>query len=174
MKKTLCAALLVASSLLGAAAARAQEGRGPSTPQEREQAVRLARGLESEPLHRDAKKAREWFTFWLIQVPDISVELCGDYLGPVAGSKKDYSSEIFTQMMYSSAAFIIEYPDRAKDRVAVNLAGVEGALKAYEAILKEKPKARREFLDGLVARREKGELRAYVEDVTQNKCKAKQ
>ncbi|MDT4966527.1 MAG: hypothetical protein QOJ64_1264 [Acidobacteriota bacterium] len=164
---------LLLLSLLLAHSCLAQEKREPSTPEERDTAVKIARLLESDPFHKDAKKAREWFTLWLIHVPDISIELCRDYLGPVLGSKKYYSSEIFVQMMFSSAAFIIEHPDEAKDKTAVNLAGVEGALKAYEAILKTKPKAQWEFLDGLIAKREKGELRAYVQDIAEHKCKAK-
>jgi hypothetical protein len=76
-------------------------------------------------------------------------------------------------MMFASAAFIIEHPDQANDRVAVNLAGVEGALRVYEAILKTKPKAKWEFLDGLLAKRERGELQGYVREVTQSKCKGK-
>lgn len=38
----------------------AQSKRGPSTPEERSTAVKIARLLEEEPLHKDAKKAREW------------------------------------------------------------------------------------------------------------------
>jgi hypothetical protein len=165
--------LLAIFSLL-AASTWAQSKRGPSTPEERDTAVKGARLLEADPFHKESKKIREWFTLWLIEVPDISIELCTDYLGPVAGSKKDYASEIFTQTMFSSAAFIVEHPDQARDKVAVNLAGVEGALKVYEAVLKTKPKARQEFLDGLVAKRERGELKAYVQDIAQTKCKGKQ
>lgn len=144
-----------------------------STPEERAQAVKIARLLETDPFHKDAKKMRQWFTMWLIEVPDISVELCGSYLGPVSGSDKNYSGDILTQMAFSSAAFIIEHKDQAGDRIAVNLAGVEGALKIYESILTTKPKAKSEFLDGLVEKRNKGELRAYVEEVTIAKCNNK-
>jgi hypothetical protein len=101
-------------------------------------------------------KAREWFTLWLVEVPDISIEVCTGYLKPLYDAKnKNYAAEISMQMMFSSAAFIIEHADQAKDRVAVNLAGLEGAIKTYEAIVKEKPKAKWEFLDGLI-KREKG------------------
>ncbi len=144
-----------------------------STPEERAQAVKIARLLETDPFHKEAKKMRQWFTVWLIQVPDISVEMCGSYLGPVGGSDKNYSGDIFTQMAFSSAAFKIEHPDQANDRIAANLAGVEGALKIYESILTTKPKAKSEFLDGLVEKRNKGELRAYVEEVTVAKCNNK-
>ena len=147
--------------------------RGPSTPEERAMAIKAARLLETDPFHKEAKKMRQWFTTWLIEVPDITVELCGAYLGPVAGSNKNYSSDIFAQMMFSSVAFMIEHQDQAKDRIAVNLAGVEGALKAYESILTTKPKARSDFLDGLLEKRSKGELRAYVDEVTVTKCSNK-
>lgn len=173
MRALLKAALLGVFCLAICISGLAQD-RGPSTHEEREMALKAARLLEADPLHKDAKKVRSWFTLWLIQIPDITIELCSDSLGPLGGSKKNYSSEIFGQTMYSSAAFIIENPDRAKDRVAVNLAGVEGALKAYESILKTKPKARWEFLDQLIAKRENGDLRAYVEEIANTKCKGKQ
>ena len=150
----------------------AQNKRGPSTPEERATAIKVARLLESDPFHKDAKKAREWFLLWLIEVPDISVEICTDYLSGLYGSKnKNNESELVTQMTYSEAAFMIEHPEQAKDKVAVSLAGLEGTLKMYEAILKSKPKAKIDFLDQLITKRDKGELKAYVEDIAVNKCK---
>jgi hypothetical protein len=118
--------------------------------------------LETDPLGSEAKEARHWLTIWLIEIPDISVSLCGTLLGPVLESKKNYSPELVTQMMYSSAAFLIEHPDLASDHVATYAAGVEGSLRAYEAILKSKPKAGWPFLDDLIQKREQGELTAYV------------
>jgi len=144
--------------------------RGPSTPEERAQAVNLARALEQNPLHEGAKDARQWLTVWLIEIPDITVKLCSGLLGPIVGSKENYSSELFAQMMFSSAAYIIENPKKAKDQHAVYLAGVEGTLKAYEAILKEKPEARHAFLDELIEKRNQGELDKHVRQATK-KCK---
>jgi hypothetical protein len=97
--------------------------------------------------------------------------ICPDYLKPIFDKDKNYSSEIFFQMPLSSAAFIIEHPDQAKDDVAVNKAGLEGALRAYEAILKAKPKAKWPFLDELIERREKGTLEEYVREIATTKCK---
>ncbi len=165
--------LLIFVALVVTTSSRGQNKRGPSTPEERGTAVRAARLLEADPFNKDAKKIREWFTLWLIEVPDIHIELCSEYLGPVAGSNQNYATEIFGQTMFASAAFIIEHPEQANDRGAVNLAGVEGSLKVYEAILKIKPKARWEFLDGLLAKRERGEIMGYVQEVSQTKCKGK-
>ena len=152
----------------------AQSKRGPSTPEERSNAVKAARLLETDPFHKDAKKIREWFTLWLIEVPDISIGICTDYLPGLYGTKnKNHESELVGQMMFSSAAFIIEHPDQAKDNVAVNLAGLEGTLKMYEAVLKTKPNAKISTLDQLLGKRDKGELKGYVEEIAATKCKEK-
>ena len=140
----------------------ASADRGPSTPEERDTAVKLARLLESDPLGANAKEARHWFTMWIIEVPDIHVSLCGTLLGPVLDSKKNYAPELITQMMYSSTAFVIEHPDQANDEVAMYLAGVEGSLRAYESILKAKPKARWAYLDELIQKRDQGTLHTFI------------
>jgi hypothetical protein len=164
--------LPLAFCLLFCATVAAQSDRGPSTPEERATAVRSARLFETDPFNKDAKKVREWFFKWLIEIPDISVEICTDYMPALLGKKsKNNETELLMQMTFSSAAFIIENPDKAKDKVAVNLAGLEGTLKMYESILKSKPNAKIDLLDQLITKRDKGELRAYVEDIAANKCK---
>lgn len=173
MKRFFITTLAIAIVLIFATSSLAQNQRGPSTPQERDTAVKIARLLETDPFHKDAKKLRESLLTWIIEVPDIHIEICSAYLGSEKSTDKNYGSEIFGQTMFSSAAFIIEHPDQANDRVAVNLAGVEGALKVYENILTTKPKARSAFLDGLLEKRNKGELRAYVEETGNTKCKSK-
>ena len=50
------------------------------------------------------------------------------------------------------------------------LAGIESTLKSYEAMIKEQPKARNSFLDGLVAKRNDGSLAKYA---AENNCKDK-
>lgn len=158
---TLSLALLFAIPML------AQQKRGPSTPEERTKAVQFAHDLENNPLGPQAKNEREWFTLWLIEVPDITVEVCPRLLGPELPDKKKYGTEIFSQLMYVEAAFMIENPDKAKDGVSVHTAGVSGALKVYEAVLKEHPKAKLKALDEIVARRDKGELQNHVQEVMQ-------
>jgi len=173
MKRFFIATLATAIVLLFANSNLAQDQRKASTPQERETAVKVARVLETEPFHKDAKKMREWLLLWLIEVPDIHVEMCTAFMPPEKSTDKNYGSEIFNQTVFSSAAFVIENPDQANDRIAVHLAGVEGALKVYETVLATKPKAKSEFYDGLLEKRNKGELRAFVEEATNTKCKSK-
>lgn len=155
------AAALIAAIVLPALGAE----RGPSTAEEREKVVRLARQLEQAPLASSARESREWLTIWLIEVPDVSVTVCANLVEPILGSKKKHASELVTQMMYSSAAWVIDHPEQADDLHAMYLAGVEGTLRAYESILRDEPDSRWKFLDELVARREAGTLTAYVREI---------
>jgi hypothetical protein len=167
-RRKLTVLAVVASAMLHGHSARAE--RGPSTQEERERALRLVQVLETDPLGDEAKRAREWLLAWLIEVPDVSVKLCGSLLGPLLESKKNYSEELVMQMMFSEAAFVIRSPTMAADDLAAYTAGIEGALRAYEAILKSKPKARWPFLDDLLQKRDAGVLRNYVVEA-QKACK---
>jgi hypothetical protein len=73
-------------------------------------------------------------------------------------------------MLYSAAAFMIENPKKKNDQHAVYLAGVDGALKSYEAILKKDSQVRWPFVDGLIEKRDQGKLGEYVQEAMK-KCK---
>jgi hypothetical protein len=171
MVKSKIILLFVISGLLCSSLA-AQSSRGPSTQSERDTAVKAARLLESDPLNKDAKKLRAWFVQWLIEIPDITVIACTSYM-PHKDKENEFEAELFVQMMFSGAAFIIEHPEQSNDRIAVDLAGLEGALQAYQAILRTKPKAKWVILDDLVAKRDTGQLKEYVEEISQTKCTSK-
>jgi hypothetical protein len=173
MRRLLITSLALTIVFLLAVPSLAQNQRGPSTPQERENAIKAARLLETDPFHKDAKNIREWFFRWLVEVPDIHIDLCPAYRSPDKSTDKNYGAEIFMQTMFSSAAFIVEHPDQANDRAAVDTAGLEGALKVYENVLTTKPKAKSAFWDGLLEKRNKGELRAFAEETANTKCKSK-
>src|ERR1700690_4476593 len=63
--------------------------RGPSTAAERARAVKVARELEQDPLAKDAKENRDWVIQWIIEIPDITVNVCSDYFGPLPDPPKD-------------------------------------------------------------------------------------
>jgi len=153
---------------LGIRAARAQQ-RGPSTPEERARAVKIAHQLEEDPLSKDAKDNRDWVIQWIVDIPDITVDGCLEYFGKLPDPPRGHSKEIVRQMIISSAAFMIEHPDKAKDEQAVETAGLLGSLKAYQAILKQDSDAHWPFVDKLVEMRDQGKLDDYVSD-TRRKC----
>jgi len=144
--------------------------RGPSTPEERARAIELVRRLETDPFNSEAREWRRWLLTWIDEVPDITVNVC-NLLSPLSGSNRRFAREIVLQVIFSSATFIIENPDKAAlDDNAAYIAGVRGALKAYESILKERPEARWHFLDDLLRKRDKGELDDWVRRTADQKC----
>jgi len=177
MKSHSVRAIAIFTVLFGFFAARtmrAQEPpqkqqRGPSTAEERARAVKVSHELEDDPLAKDAKDNREWVIQWIVDIPDITVNVCFDYFGKVPNPPRGHSREIIRQMIISSAAFMIEHPDKAKDEQAIATAGLLGSLKSYQAILKEEPDARWPYLDKIVQMRDQGKLDDFVSD-TRRKC----
>jgi hypothetical protein len=66
--------------------------------------------------------------------------------------------------MLASAAFVIENPDKAGDANALNQSAVPSVLKAYESILKDKPKDKSKDLDVLLQKRDSGQLVQAVQE----------
>lgn len=163
MLKKLSLLTVLLAFLCCASSAYAQK-RGPSTPEERKKAVEMATFLETNPLAKEAKEIRRGLLFFLTDVPDITVTLCFDVLAESKKFKGDYETELFGQTMFSQAKFIIEHPDKAEDEVAVQLAGVEGVLRTWQAIKAAKPKAKFPVLDELLAKQQAGTLADHVQE----------
>lgn len=145
--------------------------RGPSTQEERAKVVADTRLLERDPLGQNAPAIRQWLRAWIVEVPDIRVYICDALLGHELGDKYPYSREVTPQPMFSAAAFAIEHQDKARDEIAQYNAGIEGALRVYETLLKSKPDAQSALLDELLVKREQGELVDHIAKEANEKCK---
>jgi len=159
----LCCPLLLSTRLPA-------EERGPSTAGERAKAIDLTRKLETDPLNPQAEEWRVWLAKWIDEVPDVIVPVCPGLLPQLLRSNRNYAHELAMQVVYSSAAFIVEHPKQQVDQQAVFQAGVDGMLKSYQSILKAKPRARWYFLDSLIQMRDKGELKEYLRKQIDNNC----
>jgi hypothetical protein len=107
---------------------------------------------------------------WMIDIPDINVNPCAELLGNFMESRYRYKAEINGQVAFSMAAFMIEHPDKMGDLVATNTAALEGALKAYRAILRIEPTAQSSFMEALAQQQSDGKLTAYVRELTKRGC----
>ncbi len=138
--------------------------RGPSTAEERKRAVDTTRSLEKQPLARRSDDARRWLLQWIVEIPDINVSGCS---GPLDALAKDedspYANRLYVQSIFGMATFMIENPKKAKEWAAVQTAGIESVLRAYESILKADPEERLDVLDRLLRARDAGSLRGLVE-----------
>jgi hypothetical membrane protein len=72
--------------------------------------------------------------------------------------------------LLSGAVLTIEDPGAARDDVAVYAAGIEGALRAYEVLLKSRPDARLAVLDDLIEKRDRGELVDRIARLADENC----
>ena len=146
-------------------------GRGLSTPEERARAIKIARLLERDPLAKDAPANRHWLLNWIIEIPDIRFKSCVGLLSQGVGNQYRYSTELNQQIIFSAAAFRLEHPDHLRNDTGAYIAGVEGALRVYEMLVKSVPDAKLAFLDDLVAKRDHGELADHVVKLAKEKCK---
>jgi hypothetical protein len=156
--RTLAAAalLLCAPALAGA--------REPSTAAERKRAVELTRKLEKQPLARSSSQDRAWLLEFIIEAPDFEVKGCSGPLDVLVKEEDGpYARVLYVQAIFGMAAFMFENPKKADDWAAVQTAGIESTLRAYQSILGADPDARWKELDRLVAARAAGKLRKLVE-----------
>jgi hypothetical protein len=167
--RTFSAALLSCTLLLASISSFAAD-RGPSTPEERAKALTIIRDNEANPLAPNALEQRRWLLVWLAQVPDITVKACMIFEKLPKSGKKD-SDLIFGQTVFSQAAFLIQNPDKKDNLLAQYQAGVEGALRLYENLLKTNPKDKDAYLDDLIQRREAGTLTQFVKERVASSCK---
>jgi len=141
--------------------------RGPSMPKERAKALRLIRQLETDPLGSEAYEARRWLALWLLDVPDLQVRYCAEIVGGNRAARDRIRPDLLAQVLWSGAAFLIENPEKKGAKAEVYTAGLLGALRAYEALLRARPDQRTVLFDELLAKREEGELAAFVAESSQ-------
>jgi hypothetical protein len=158
--------LCLLSVLFPAVCASQKPQRGPSTPEERARAVRVAQELQTDPLAENVQADREWVLKWMIEIPDIGVNVCSGILGELGEKETGYPGALLTTMLASEAAFIIQHPDQANESPEIYFAGVDGALNAYVAIRKQHPEYHVAKLDEFLAKRNEGKLKDAVSDAT--------
>jgi hypothetical protein len=171
MKQHAVRAIAIAALFLAFISGRSvrAQNRGPSTPEERARAVKIAHELETDPLAKDAEEQRAWVIHWIVAIPDITVNVCFEYFGKLPDPPRGHSVEITRQMIISSAAYMIEHPDKVKDEQAIALAGLLGSIKTYQAILKQDPDSRWTQMDKLIQMRDQDKLDDFVGDM-RRKC----
>ena len=134
------------------------------TQQKREEVIK-------SPLSQDLNGDIKWALKWLEEVPDVNVDPCPLPLGNIAPSGYKYAARVFGIYVMSMGVYAIEHPDGGPDDTAQYLAGVESALKAYQAILKEDPDESSRNLDELLKKQDQGKLEVFVRE-SGRLCKA--
>ena len=137
-----------------------------STPEERRHWAEVTHQLESNPLDPAVQHDGVKVSHRIGDVNDFHVLLCSPLLTEFNSLKYTYSHAIVREFMLATAAFMIDNPDKASEFHQVSLAAVESVLKAYSAILQQKPDAKNKLLDDLLEKQKKGKLA----DAVRKKC----
>jgi len=162
--------------LLAAAVMWGQTRNEPSTAEERTRALQVTKKLEHQPLGTQATQERGWLTKWIIEIPDISVPVCDELLKPLllgeVGQYR-YSKELVAQEMAGAMAYLIEHPQphqgdtEDQDDFAINKAGMDSMMNAYEAIVHSAAKgARWGPLEELQNKRKDDQFDEYIRQAT--------
>ena len=122
-----------------------------------------AKLLERKPFDTNAPAARSWGFKWLADTDKVTVVLCEQTMRLIPEKKNKFKAELLMHFTFGQAVFKLENPDQKDDENAAQLAGVESMLRTYEQMVSENEKARNAELDGLIVKRENGELKALVE-----------
>ena len=131
---------------------------------EKEMLIKTVRALEEKPFDKETKKMREQSLLWVIETDQVSVTACSGVMSPFLEKKNKFGSELTVAYTLGMAAFKLENFNKKGDENAAQLAGLETALKSYEAMLKENSKGKFQALDALLAKRADGTLAIYVAD----------
>lgn len=119
-----------------------------------------ASDLEAGVSTKDSISNRESALKWVIETDEVSLIACGGTFGPFVDKKNKNGSDLVAAYMMGMAAFKIDNP--TADENAVQLAGVQLALKVYDRLIKEKPKTKFNQVEDLITKRTNGELAAFV------------
>jgi hypothetical protein len=156
--------LLPTLPLLFALLAAAAQSRGPDSAEQRQRVVAIAHKLEAAPLDQTLFPEREWAKQWVLENPDVRIRMCMQLLPDLRRPRYKFRLEIVDQMMLSSAAFLIEHPDKAGDHLAENVGGLQGVLKVYAAIVKGNPDAHVPALDEMLEKESRGKLVEFARE----------
>ena len=156
--------LLLTLSLLFSLLAAMAQSRDPASAEQRRRVVAIAHKLEATPLDQALFPEKGWAKQWVIENPDVRIRMCMQLLPDLRHPRYKFRVEIVDQMMLSSAAFLIEHPDKAGDHLAENVGGLQGVLKAYSAIVKSNPDARVQALDELLEKESRGKLVEFARE----------
>ena len=129
---------------------------------EKETTVKAARAIESTPTSVETIKLRERSLKWLIETEDVHMIICGEVFSLFSDKKNKNASEMTAAYTIGMGAFKIEFPAKADDEDASQLAGLNTALKTYEALVKEKPKTKFDKIESLIQKRDSNELAGIV------------
>jgi len=135
--------------------------RGPSTPAERTRVVQMALAAQQDPLAVQQLDGA-WLRAWIDEIPDFTLAASTLEEWLTIAPKAAIREAIGFQYQASAMAFQIQHPDLAGQQPAIDLAAMDGVLRAYETLLQQDQRHRSVKLDLALAARNQNSLPAFL------------
>ena len=133
------------------------------SPIEIDKIHQMVKALETDPLGKDAKALLVGLYAFMDKM-DPEFVVCLSQFAPLLDSKKGAHEDLWMHVAIASGDYLLDHPEDIENEPAYQEAGLEGMLRAYENMVRAKPKLRHEFLEHLVELRDQGNLRQHVMD----------
>lgn len=134
-----------------------------STAAERKRALDVIEKLEKNPLSPELKQEREWVQQWVVEMDDIHVVMCTTVIKPLLEEKNsDPRKALMLQNLLAMAAWEMQHPKQPIDYTAMQLAGAQGMLRAYQSIAVKDGSYKSPFMESLLTKEKDGTLESYV------------
>jgi carboxypeptidase Q len=144
-----------------ASAPESESVRGPSTQPERARMVQMALDAEQNP-QQIQQRDGEWLKAWVNDIPDLVLDYGTVFRWVKGAAKADIREALKFQYTASAIAFQIQHPELAGQQAAIDVAGMEGVLRAYEVLVRQGANQASAKLDRALSARNKGELAAFL------------
>lgn len=146
--------------LVGIAAA--QEDGAPLTEPEKAEIVQVAREMEKNPTSEKFNDAQVRLFKRLVEAPNITVTICSTPAFEIGRKNKKVGQALTGLMLFGAAAHVLENPDATpRDQ---NVVAAEAMVNAYEVLKSRDPKLKDKVGDELLEKKQRGELRKYLEE----------
>ncbi|HVJ62819.1 MAG TPA: hypothetical protein VM555_08915, partial [Tahibacter sp.] len=106
---------------------------------------------------------------WVNDTPDYTVTVC-DVLAEGQKVGSPYSAELLAQQLFGNVAYQIAHPSGLKDEITLQMAGIESALRTYQALIAHDPTAHVAYLDTLLEKQRAGALNAFMRPIIVQRC----
>ena len=162
MRRVVVAVLALLPSLVLAGQGYEAQGEGDHTwakSLDKNVIQQAARDYEADPLSRESKT--KLAPMLLAHFEDMPFVVCLDQV-PGLEDEGSLGKALLWQMVFGSGVYIEQNPQRAADREAYMLAGLQSAVRAYRNVRTKNPKKAIAVFDELDELERQGKLRDHV------------
>lgn len=168
MKRSTRVVWAAATAFLLFAAPAARSETPPASEKSRKELVKLADAIEANPLSKDARKQRRKALQIIEGEQSLQLVACRALIGELTMSRSLGAMELRAQLRIAAGRYLADHPSATGTEVEAVVAGLEGLVRAYEAMRRNDPRVAIPEADAIAETYRDGNLGAYAADAMAN------